>query len=105
MVAFSDINTLRLSGNLILLLTEPLYVIIYIVLSTKSIYAYKKLNSLTKHTLLFFFIYGYTLLRYILAAFSVSSFFMQSVGLLEREISPSQGRYLHTHYFSENLFF
>jgi hypothetical protein len=41
-------------------------------------------------------IYGSTALRWISAAFSVSWSFPQSVGLLGRGISPSQGRYLHT---------
>jgi hypothetical protein len=40
-------------------------------------------------------IYGSTALSWALAAFSVSSF-TQSVVLLGRGISPSQGRYLHT---------
>jgi hypothetical protein len=41
-------------------------------------------------------IYGSTALYWILTAFSVSSSFTQSVGLLGRGISPSRGRYLHT---------
>jgi hypothetical protein len=40
-------------------------------------------------------IYGCTALCLTLAAFSVYSSFTQSVGLLGREISPSEGRYLH----------
>jgi hypothetical protein len=41
-------------------------------------------------------IYLHTALCWRLAAFSVSSSFTQSVGLLGRGISQSQGRYLHT---------
>jgi hypothetical protein len=41
-------------------------------------------------------IYGSTALCWTLAAFSVSWSSSQSVGLLGRGISPSQGRYLHT---------
>jgi hypothetical protein len=40
--------------------------------------------------------YGSTALCWTLAAFSVSWSFTQSVGLLERGINPSLGRYLHT---------
>jgi hypothetical protein len=40
-------------------------------------------------------VYGYTAL-WTLVAFSVSSSYTQSVGLLGRGISPSEGRYLHT---------
>jgi hypothetical protein len=40
-------------------------------------------------------IHGSTSLCWTLAAFSVSWSFKQSVGLLGREISPSQSRYLH----------
>jgi hypothetical protein len=45
---------------------------------------------------LYISIYGSTALCWALAAFSVSWSFTQSVGLLERGISPSQGHYLHT---------
>jgi hypothetical protein len=45
---------------------------------------------------IYLFIYGSKDLCWTLAAFSVSWSFIQSVGLLERVISPSQGRYLHT---------
>jgi hypothetical protein len=41
-------------------------------------------------------IYGSRALCWALAAFSLSWSFTQSVGLLGRGISPSQGRYLHT---------
>jgi hypothetical protein len=41
-------------------------------------------------------IYGCTALCWTLAAFSVSLSYTQSVGLLGRGISLSQGRYLHT---------
>jgi hypothetical protein len=41
-------------------------------------------------------VYGYTVLCWVVAAFSVSQFYTQSVGHLGRWISPSQGRYLHT---------
>jgi hypothetical protein len=41
-------------------------------------------------------LYGCTTFCWALAAFSVSWYFTQSVGLLWRGISPSQGRYLHT---------
>jgi hypothetical protein len=40
--------------------------------------------------------YGSTVLCWALAAFSVSWSYTQSVGLLGRGISPSQGLYLHT---------
>jgi hypothetical protein len=40
--------------------------------------------------------YGSKALCWTLAAFSLSSSFQQSVGLLGGGISPSQGRYLHT---------
>jgi hypothetical protein len=43
----------------------------------------------------FFFVYGSTVL-WTLAAFSVSLSYTQSVGILGRGISPSQGRYLQT---------
>jgi hypothetical protein len=42
------------------------------------------------------YVYGSTALCWALAAFAVSWSFTQSVGLLGQEISPSQGRYLHT---------
>jgi hypothetical protein len=45
---------------------------------------------------MFIFINGSKALCWALAAFSVSSSFTQSVGLLGRGISPTQGRYLHT---------
>jgi hypothetical protein len=40
--------------------------------------------------------YGSTALCWALASFSLSWSYTQSVGLIGREISPSQGRYLHT---------
>jgi hypothetical protein len=43
-----------------------------------------------------YYFYGSTSLCWASAAFSVSWFYTQSVGLLESGISPSQGRYLHT---------
>jgi hypothetical protein len=45
---------------------------------------------------LYCYFYGSTALRLALAAFLVSWTYTQSVGLLGRGISPSQGRYLHT---------
>jgi hypothetical protein len=41
-------------------------------------------------------VYGSTALCWALASFSVSWSFTQSIGLLRRGISPSQGRYMHT---------
>jgi hypothetical protein len=44
----------------------------------------------------FYLIYGSTILCWTLVAFSLSSSYTQSVGLLGQEISPSQGSYLLT---------
>jgi hypothetical protein len=44
----------------------------------------------------YYYYYGSTTLCWALAAFSVSRSYAQSVALLERGISPSQGLYLHT---------
>jgi hypothetical protein len=41
-------------------------------------------------------LYSFTILCWTLAIFSVSYSYTQSVGLLGRGVSPSQGRYLHT---------
>jgi hypothetical protein len=48
------------------------------------------------------YINGSTVLCWTLAAFSISWTFTQSVGLLIRGISPSQGRYLHTGQYKQN---
>jgi hypothetical protein len=47
--------------------------------------------------------YGSVALRWALAAFSVSLSYTQSVGLLERGISPSQSFYLHTEQHKHRL--
>jgi hypothetical protein len=44
----------------------------------------------------YYYYYGSTALCWALAAFSVSRFYTQSVGLLKRGISPLQGLYLNT---------
>jgi hypothetical protein len=44
-----------------------------------------------------------TALCWTLAALSVSKSYTQSVGLLGREISPSQGRYLHTEQYKHRI--
>jgi hypothetical protein len=53
--------------------------------------------SISRSIYLFIYlsIYSFTVLCWTLTAFSVSWSFTQSVGLLGREISPSQIRYLH----------
>jgi hypothetical protein len=47
-------------------------------------------------SIIYILIYGSTVLCWTLAAFSAFYSYTQSVGLLGRGISPSQGRYLHT---------
>jgi hypothetical protein len=44
----------------------------------------------------YYYYYGSTALCCALTAFSVSWSYIQSAGLLRQEISPTQGRYLHT---------
>jgi hypothetical protein len=54
------------------------------------------------HLSIYLSIYGSIALCWTLASFSVSWSFTQSVGLLGRGISPSQGSYLHTGQHKQN---
>jgi hypothetical protein len=47
--------------------------------------------------------YGCTALGWAFGAISISSFYTQSVGLLGREINPSQGLYLHTEQYKHRI--
>jgi hypothetical protein len=56
---------------------------------------FKKQYNFMYYYYYYIYIYGFTALYWALAAFSGSLSYTQSVGLLERGISPPQGRCLH----------
>jgi hypothetical protein len=66
------------------------------------VWLWTNLGVLFIHSFIHSFISGSAALCWALAAFSVSWSFTQSVGLLRSEISPSQGRYIHTEQHKHN---
>jgi hypothetical protein len=78
---------------------ESIYLSIYLSIYYLSLSIYLSIYlsiCLSIYLSIYLGIYGSTALFWALAAFSVSWSFTQSVGLLARGISSSQGRYLHT---------
>jgi hypothetical protein len=77
------------------LLRENLYMLHFI--TRKAIHELNsKCDIWTTWNIFNYYYYGSTALCWALADFSVSWPYTQSVGLLGRGMSPSQGRYLHT---------
>jgi hypothetical protein len=86
LITHLHLQTLRMRGAIFPVTRKALYLIKH----------WDKSTLLSIPKILLFLYYGSTAFCWASAAFSVSYSYTQSVGLLGRGISPSQGRYLHT---------